>query len=286
MKITRRQFLKNISIYGGIGLLASYPVLVESHLLQINHYNIPVTNLPPGFHGFKIVHITDIHYGPLVSLDFVKKVIHKANAINGDVIVCTGDFVHEKNSTRQIDTVWPIISELRAKQGVYSVLGNHDHWADFNRSEYWMHKSGQNLRHKSIQISRNGEEIWLGGSGDYYEDSIGLDEAFKNVPQEKCKIALAHNPDTADLPFLTAIDLFITGHTHGGQVNIPFIGTPILPVKNKRYSSGYVKTPTTGVFISRGIGWAILPVRFNCFPEIAVLNLHTVNNDNGIQQGG
>lgn len=273
MKITRRQFLKQMSIYGGIGLCASYPVFIESHLLQINYYNVPVNNLPHSFHGFKIVHITDVHYGPLVRLNFVKEVINKANGIRGDIIVCTGDYVHERNSTKQIDTVWPVLSQLKATHGVYSVLGNHDHWADFNKSKYWLSKSGQNLRHKSIPISKNGEEIWLGGAGDYFEDSIGIDTAFQNVPKEKCKIVLAHNPDTADQNYVTRVDLFISGHTHGGQVNIPFIGTPILPVKNKKYSSGYIQNSKNGVFISRGIGWAIIPVRFNCSPEIAVLNL-------------
>ena len=262
-----------MSLYGGIGLLGSYPVFIEGNILQINHYNIPVTNLPNSFSGFKIVHITDIHYGPLVSLDFVKKVIGKANSINGDMIVCTGDYVHERNEIEQIDTVWPIISQLKATYGVYSVLGNHDHWADFNKSEYWLNKSGQNIRHKSVKIGKNGEEIWLGGAGDYYEDSVGIDRAFENVPQEKCKIVLAHNPDTADQNFITTVDLVVSGHTHGGQVKIPFVGTPILPVENKKYSSGYIQTPKTGVFISRGIGWTIIPVRFNCFPEIAVLNL-------------
>ncbi len=284
MKMTRRQFINRMLVYGGIGLVGSYPILLGKHVLQINHYNIPVTNLPNNFHGFKIVHLTDIHYGPLVSLDFVKEIVKKANTIGGDIIACTGDYVHEKNSTKQIDTVWPILSQLKATHGVYSVLGNHDHWADFDKSHYWAQKSGQDLRHKSKKISKNGEEIWIGGAGDYFEDSIGIDNAFRNVPQEKCKIVLAHNPDTADQYFTTAIDLFLSGHTHGGQVNIPFVGAPILPVRNKKYSHGYIQTSRTGVFISRGIGWTIIPVRFNCYPEIAVLNLIPQKGANRNQQ--
>ena len=97
---------------------------------------------------------------------------------------------------------------------------------------------------------------------------------LKDIPKSDCRIVLAHNPDTADTDFLSRVDLMISGHTHGGQVNIPFIGTPILPVRNKNYSCG-LKTSLRGikVFISRGIGWAIYPIRFNCFPEIAVLEL-------------
>jgi len=115
--------------------------------------------------------------------------------------------------------------------------------------------------------------IWIGGCGDYMEDRIGLDQAFRNVPARNCKIVLAHNPDTADTFFKTRVDLMICGHTHGGQVNIPLWGPPILPVHNKAYSSGFIVTPKTRLFISKGLGWAVLPMRFNCLPEIAILKL-------------
>jgi predicted MPP superfamily phosphohydrolase len=278
MPINRRQFIKR-SIYWGIGaLVASYPLFIERYRFQINTYKIPVPNLPPEFDGFTIVHLTDIHYGFLMSLSVVKKLLDKANSIKRDIIVCTGDSVHQRNSASQIDTLWPQLSKLTAPGGVYSVLGTHDHWADFSRSQHWLNKSGQNLRHKAISIKRDAERIWIGGCGDYMEDQIGLDHAFRNVPPEDCKIALAHNPDTADTFFKTRVDLMICGHTHGGQVKIPFWGTPILPVHNKSYSSGLVSTSKTRVFISKGLGWAILPVRFNCLPEIAVLKLLSADN--------
>ena len=84
---------------------------------------------------------------------------------------------------------------------------------------------------------------------------------------------LAHNPDTVDTNFKTRVDLVISGHTHGGQVNIPFFGPPILPVNNKLYSSGLVKTKKTNLYISKGLGWSIFPIRFNCYPEISILKL-------------
>ena len=102
---------------------------------------------------------------------------------------------------------------------------------------------------------------------------MNLDQVLKDVPDDACRIILAHNPDTADTEYTTRVDLMISGHTHGGQIKIPFVGTPILPVKNKAYSSGFIRSQKTGVFISRGIGWAAVPLRFNCFPEIAILSL-------------
>lgn len=89
----------------------------------------------------------------------------------------------------------------------------------------------------------------------------------------ECRVLLAHNADSVDTAFNTSLSLVLSGHTHGGQVVIPFLGSPVLPVRNKDYSSGPISTPRTQLFISRGIGWAIYPVRFNCYPEIAVLEL-------------
>jgi len=100
------------------------------------------------------------------------------------------------------------------------------------------------------------------------------DAVLRDIPDADCRLVLAHNPDTADSTFSRRIGPLIAGHTHGGQVAIPFVGPPFLPVRNRTYSSGFKTSPRgTGVFISKGIGWSFLPVRFNCPPEIAVLEL-------------
>lgn len=257
-----------------MGLLASYPIFVERYIILTNIYRVPVPNLPKAFSGFRIAQLSDLHYGFLVPLGLIRHVVERANRLKPDLIVCTGDYVHEKNSTTQIDQVWPVISQLAAPSGVYSVLGNHDHWADTARSDYWLKRTQQDLRHKAVRIERKGHGLWLAGAGDLHEDHRNLDGILEQIPDSECRIVLAHNPDSADTIFSRRIDLMISGHTHGGQVNIPFVGTPVLPVKNKNYSSGLKLSPRgCKVFISKGIGWAICPVRFNCFPEIAVLEL-------------
>ncbi len=269
----RRKFLRK-AFWGGV-LLSTYPIFIERYLVEVNRYQIKVPNLPKEFDGFTIVHLSDLHYGFLVPQSFIEKVVNLANSINGDIIVSTGDFVHAKNTKKEIDIVWPIVSKLKAKDGVYSVLGNHDHWADLERSMYWMKRSGQDLRHKTVEIKRENSSIFLGGVGDLWCDRVNIDKTFKNIEPTACKICLAHNPDSADLNFKTNIDLMLCGHTHGGQVKIPFFGAPILPVKNKKYSQGFIESDNTNLFISRGVGWAVLPVRFNCFPEIAVLEIRS-----------
>ena len=269
----RRKFLKTVCFGAGAALLSTYPFFIERYLFQVNTYEIPIPRLPVAFEGFTIVQLTDIHYGFLMPMAAVRHVIKTANALHKDMLVCTGDYIHERNRTVQIDAVWPELCRLQAPCGVYSVLGNHDHWGDTDRSLDWLARSGQNLRHRSVAIQRQNQRIWLGGAGDLWEDDPGIDSAFAGVPSGECKILLAHNPDTADTFYRRTIDLMICGHTHGGQVVIPFWGPPVLPVSNKRYSSGLINNGKTKLFISRGLGWAIVPVRLNCRPEIAVLKL-------------
>jgi len=271
--MNRRTFLKFAVVGGAVALVGSYPVLIERTIVLVNRYKVPIANLPPAFHGFTLAQLTDLHLGFLVSETFVEGIVHRTNELRTDVIVCTGDYVHERNTIEEIENVWPILSKLAAKDGVYSVLGNHDHWADPDRSLYWLERTGQNIRHTCKPIYKGKDRIFIGGAGDYWEDELEIDKAFSCSDENECRVLLAHNPDSVDTEFNTSLSLVLSGHTHGGQVVVPFIGAPVLPVKNKNYSSGLITTPRTQLFISRGIGWTIYPVRFNCYPEIAVLEL-------------
>ena len=254
-------------------LMGSYPVFIERYLTQFNRYRIPVPNLPAAFQGLRIAQVSDVHCGRLMPRWFVNYLLERVNRAGADVIVCTGDYIHGRDAA-QIEVVWPMLCELRAPLGVYSVLGNHDHWGSAERSLYWLERSGQNLRGKAIALEKDGERLWLAGIGDLWEDPFPVDSVLSQIPERDCRIVLAHNPDSADTPFSGRIDLMLSGHTHGGQVRIPFGGAPVLPVKNKTYSSGLkMSTKQQRVFISRGIGWAIYPVRFNCYPEIPILEL-------------
>ncbi len=269
----RREFLKLAWYGGGAALLASYSVFIERNLVQINSYRIPVPSLPKAFNGFRVVHLTDLHLGVLASESFIEGVVKKANSVMPDIIVCTGDYVQAGNSTKEIDIVWPILLKLKAKHGVYTILGNHDHWADTEKSLQWLQRSGQSVRHSCKPIYKGKQRILIGGAGDYWEDDLNIDLCFSSSDEGDCRILLAHNPDSIDTKFQTPLSLILSGHTHGGQVSIPFYGPPVLPVSNKRYSSGLIETEKGNLFISKGIGWAICPVRFNCCPEIAVHEL-------------
>ena len=273
-KMNRRIFIKRIckTITAPL-LLASYSVFIERILVQINHYQISVPALPKVFTGFKLAHLTDLHLGPMVSVEFIKNIVKKTNQLKADAIACTGDFVNAVNSKKEINRVWPILLHLSARYGVFSVLGNHDHWSDTKVSLEWLKRSGHNCRHKCRTINKEQSRILIGGTGDLWEDTLDIDQTFSNSNKGDCRILLTHNPDAVDTHFKTPIALTLAGHTHGGQIRVPFYGPLKLPVKNKHYTSGLIQTKKTKLFISRGIGWSIYPVRFNCYPEIAVLTL-------------
>ncbi len=271
-RMNRRDFVKKVIVPSAL-LAGGYPLLWEPYMVRVNHYVVPIPDLPVTFDGFRLVHLSDIHLGfPLPDL-FVERIVAKANDLKGDGVVCTGDYVNAHNSIEEIDRVWPILMKLRAKYGVFSVLGNHDHWADGKRSLYWLSRSGQSVRHSNRKIVRGRSRLVIGGAGDLWEDNLQIDAAFRDTDEKDCRILLAHNPDSVDTQFNTPLSLVLSGHTHGGQVSLPFYGPPLLPVTNKNYSHGLVGTEKAPLFVSRGIGWAIFPVRFNCYPEIAVLHL-------------
>jgi len=271
--MNRRSFLKYALASGSVVLAASYPIVIERNIVLVNRYKVPVKNLPLAFHGFRLAQLTDLHLGFLVSAAFIEEIVHRTNRLSADMIVCTGDYVHNRNTLSEIDQVWPLLAMLKANYGVYSVLGNHDHWGDSDRSIYWLERTGQNIRHQCKPIYKGKDRIVIGGAGDLWSDVLKIDKTFASSDEHDCRILLSHNPDSVDTDFYTPVSLVISGHTHGGQVVFPFAGAPKLPVKNKKYSSGLIKTPRTQLFISKGIGWAIFPARFNCYPEIAVLEL-------------
>jgi predicted MPP superfamily phosphohydrolase len=131
----RRSFLKSFVLASGaVALSGSYSFFVERQMVLINRYRIALADLPRAFQGYTIAQLTDLHLGYLVSASFIEEIVRRTNRLNADMIVCTGDYVHERNTVAEIEQVWPILGKLTARDGVSSVLGNHDHWADSDKS--------------------------------------------------------------------------------------------------------------------------------------------------------
>jgi hypothetical protein len=258
------------------GGLASYAGGYERLHWQFPHYRIPVPRLPKPFEGMRIIHVSDIHDGFFFGPSRLRELIASIAEIPKDIIVATGDYVADLRNSEQVEAFWSLFREMEAPRGVFSVLGNHDHWNFQETALQCLAESGQDLYRKSVCLEHGGERLWLVGASDLWAAAASqpIDDLLSEIPEKDCRLVLAHNPDSADTVSTQRVDLFLSGHTHGGQIRIPGLGALVLPVENRRYVSGLVRSKRgERVFISQGIGCTGLPLRFAAPPEIPILEL-------------
>ena len=271
--LSRRQFLKGAIAMGAAGLVADGLLLEPRHVV-VERKTIAINDLPDAFDGFRICQITDVHHGPFTGLGFIKKVVEKVNSLNPGLVVLTGDYVD--HSSKYIVPAVSALCRLKSSNGVLSVLGNHDHWMDASLTQEVFNRYNVPVitnSHKLIEIKD--KAICVAGVGDLMEDSQDLKAAFYGVPADIPRILLSHNPDYAEsMPASERVDLVLAGHTHGGQVRMPFSIAPItMSMYGQKYAGGLVRSARGQVYVSRGIGVVGLPVRFNCPPEITIITL-------------
>ncbi len=198
-------------------------------------------------------------------------------SLDADLILLTGDYVNKFRGN--VKPAGAALRGLRARHGVYAVLGNHDYWVHAEGMTDALRKSGIDvLFDEKRKISVEGAYIWLVGTDDVWEGNPDYDKALNGVQPEDACIVLAHNPDAVLALKGRTADLVLAGHTHGGQVNLPIVG-PVYPNVRlgRRYAAGgpFVFGHTQ-LYVSRGLGF-LWPVRFRCTPEIPVFTLRRGN---------
>ena len=261
---------------------ALYATLIAPRRVVVREYRIAIRGLAPALSGLRLVHISDTHYGPFVSLGFLAAVMERANRLEPDLVVLTGDYVHR--TARAIAPGIGVFARLRARLGIVAVLGNHDHWEGASACRRALQRAGI----PTIDNSRRfivGDELvtelpatpglCVAGLGDLWEDAAGFSSALAGVPAAMPRILLSHNPDAAErVPADLRVDLMLSGHTHGGQLRFPAVGAPLVPsAYGDRYEGGLCKGPRCDVLVSRGVGLSIIPVRFGVAPEIGLITL-------------
>lgn len=272
--------------------LAAWAFWYEPSSLTIKNYEIKVAGWDPAFNNFKVVAISDVHGGSnFINEAKIRKVVELANAQNPDLIVLLGDYVSQQYFDRNklkmpIATIADSLQGLNAKHGVYAVLGNHDGWYDDVSVRTELTRAGiRVLENEAVVISQNDQNIRLLGLKDalrFRSWQSYSEEAKKALAKTEANgkiIVLEHNPDA--IPALLSgfaspndFGLILAGHTHGGQVNFPLIGAPIVPA-NKKYTVGIIEEAETKIFVTPGIGTSVFPVRFRVPPEISVLTLNS-----------
>jgi uncharacterized protein len=282
-QLTRRKFL-----YTGALAVAGASALGADGFVESNHPNvvkleIPLARLPEAFDGLTIAQLSDFHYEDHFSVVPIRKAVETVQSLKPDLIALTGDFVtvpvleRTPLMIRALSMAAPcaeVLQELKAPLGRFAVLGNHDGEIDGARIAGILrdHRIPV-LRNQSLPLERGAHRLWLVGIDDVLRGKPDLGETIENIPPNETTILLAHEPDFADESSLQAIDLQLSGHSHGGQIWIPGIGAPWLPPLSRKYPRGLYKVGNLTLYTNIGIGTIHAPIRINCPPEITLITL-------------
>lgn len=287
---SRREFLRcglQLAVGGGAAA-TGYAVLVEPRRYTVTSQEIPLPGLPLSLDGLRVVQLTDIHHGPWLDLPYVQRVVDAANALEPDLVLLTGDYIHR--SSAYVRPVLEELSRLRPTIGTVAVLGNHDRWDGgrtlsraFAEANLPLIDNDRRILTPDRQLVTDASAgLALCGVGDLWTDHQNYQRALGELPEAMPRLLLSHNPDVAEEPGLVEsglrVDLMVSGHTHGGQVRVPGMGTPWVPSRfGQKYAQGLVQGPVCPVFICRGVGLSLFPVRFGVCPEVALLRLRSAS---------
>ena len=261
--------------------LAVWAFFIEPDRLVVREETIQLPNWPGSFENLKIAVLSDLHIGsPYIGPVKLSYIVARVNEAEPDLVVLLGDFIGKDVRGGKLvepEVFAQVLKGLRARHGVFAVLGNHDWWYDGLRVRRALEDVGIRVLEDDVtRVERGGEAIWVIGLADAWTNQTDIRGTLARVTDERPIIALTHNPDLfARIP--QRVVLTLAGHTHGGQVNIPFFGRPQVPSEfGQRYAAGHVVEENHHLFVTTGIGTSIIPVRFRVPPEIVLLTLKTV----------
>lgn len=276
--LTRRAFLRRTLVAGlGLGLAGAgcgaYARLLEPRWFDVEQVSLLLPRLPRSLDGFTVAHLSDLHVGPYLGPEELAHAIEMVQGLSPQLVVISGDFVSRGDEWMREELLRPL-ADLDAPAGVFAVLGNHDHWTD----PIWVAATAQRmgitvLSNSARNLSDAGNGLWLVGLDDIWIGAGDLDRGLAGVPDSSCRLLIVHEPDFADKSSRRSIDLQLSGHSHGGQVRLPLIGAPLLPLWARKYPIGLQRVQDTWVYTNRGLGVVDPPVRLNCRPEITLLTL-------------
>jgi predicted MPP superfamily phosphohydrolase len=249
--------------------------LAEPYMLTIERRVVALRKLPQGLNGLRIVHLSDIHHSGFTGSEQIERAVDSANRLEPDIIALTGDYIsHEREYAAPCAEM---MGRLRARYGVYAVLGNHDHWTDAALITDLFRAEGIHvLVNEGIRFEQQGSSFWLAGVDDTMVGLEDLPLALAGSRDDEMKLLLAHNPVILRRAARAGVDLVLSGHTHGGQVawrsERGASGRP-----RRRLLRGLGRQGNTQIYVTRGLGTVVLPVRYGCPPEVTLLQLRSAS---------
>lgn len=248
--------------------LAALLVWWDSRRLEITSHEVPMSDLAASLDGLVVVHVTDIHYGPWNRPGHLAPLIQKINALKPDIVAITGDLV--SISRRAIPACARALGEIRSRLGTFAVLGNHDVWVGAVAVRQALEEQGIMVLSNSACQPSQDTPLWLAGV-DPMTMRPDPRAALAGIPNGHYTILLSHSPDILAEEGVAKADLVLAGHTHGGQVRIPFIGPLFIPSRfGTKYDQGWFEDAGTRMYVNRGLALLFWPSRFHCPREIAV----------------
>ncbi|CAM4473487.1 metallophosphoesterase [Paenibacillus typhae] len=274
-KITRRQFLAwgTATLFGAGLLTGGYVWQGEPNWLEVTELELPLGKLPSAFSGTRLVHFSDVHLGFNKDADDVKRLVKHIKEARPDMICFTGDIV-DSEAEDLTDSV-ALLAELTAPLGKYAIFGNHDYKNTELLTRLLQAAGFVVLRNQAYVVSLGGARIAVAGLEDMLKGIPDPAAALKDVPEDMFTVLLMHEPDYADTAEGYPFHLQLSGHSHGGQIRMPFIGAPYTPYGSLKYISGlyYTAAKAMPVYVNRGFGETYMPFRLLCRPELTVLTL-------------
>ena len=264
------------ALIAGASLACSlyYACKIEPTRVEVTSRSILLPRLDREFDGYRVALISDIHMDGWMNLDRIKGVIELLNEQKPDLVAIAGDYVTD---TVMLDSreLSKALSLIEAADGVFAVLGNHDYLTDHTMIRRLIHESGiTELSNEVYPIRRGESSLHIGGVDNFRQRRARLDLVLEKLPKEGAAILLAHEPDFADVSAATGrFDLQLSGHSHGGQVRLPFVGPVVRPLYAMKYAEGLHHVDGMLLYTNRGLGLLKPHLRFNCRPEIAILTL-------------
>ena len=259
-------------------LLLLYSRFIGTIGLNTKEYTIEDNNISNDFDGIKIVHFSDIHYKRIITKDRIDKIINEINLINPDIVIFTGDLIDQDSEINEDDITYlkEVLSKINAKYGKYSVSGNHDYSIDIEILRNIYKESNFNLLENSYDIiyGKDNNKLYIGGiSTGAFSDTV-LNKM--KYDEESYKIIILHEPDYTDEIISLNPNLILGGHSHNGQVNIPYLKKYFVPTGSKKYYDEHYLVNNTNLYISSGIGVSRYNFRLFNHPSI---NFYRINKN-------
>lgn len=282
MRIRRKRRAIWLSLAAACVAALTWAAAIEPGLQRIRIEELTSPHWPPTQPKLRIVLLADLHVGaPHVSLGRVESLVAAANAADPDLILLAGDYIAHVLGGEKVPypAIARSLSGLRARQGVYAVMGNHDHW-DKATGGLRAALSGVGivvLENEARRIAVTGGHLWVVGLDDSTTGHVNPGQAFRGIPfaapMAEPVVVLAHDPSVFAL-VPREVALIAAAHTHGGQVRFPFVGAIFNASRAPlRHSRGVIREHGKLMYVTAGIGTSVLPIRFNCPPEFAILTI-------------